>query len=157
MVDSFASLAQLSDSVGLKERTEFLPRWLGALQQKGKHGQKVRLAAAEAAVDEAPIFLTPVEDLFHIVQDGWQLPLNYGRDDVVIHQFAGPHPSRARPRAASPRSPWPDVLRLRQIEDVGDGGHGCPPRASSFAIQASKRGHFDLNAAIPVSATTNGP
>jgi len=110
--------------------------------------RKCDLPAAEAAVDEAPIFLTPVEDLFHIVQDGWQLPLNYGRDDVVIHQLPGPHPSRARPRAASPQAHGPDVLRLRQIEDVGDGGHGCPP---GLPVLQSKRQSVGILTSTPRS------
>ena len=45
-----------------------------ALEQQRQHRHEVRLAAAEAAVDEAPVLLAPVEDLLHVVEDARAAP-----------------------------------------------------------------------------------
>jgi hypothetical protein len=47
----------------------------------------VRLAAAEAAVDEAPVLLAAVEDLLHVVEDAGQLLLDGRGDDVVVDEL----------------------------------------------------------------------
>src|SRR5690606_24093265 len=76
-----------------EQRAELVPRRGGALDEQREQGHEVRLAAAEAAVDEATVLLAAVEDLPHVGEDPRQLLLDGGGDDIVVDEprdFVGP-------------------------------------------------------------------
>src|SRR6516164_5619232 len=81
----------------------------------------MRLAAAEAAVDESPVLLAADEHLPYVGEDPWQFLRDGGCDNVVVHQPL--HGVRLRVGIAQPhnKTDRPDVLRAGQVEGLGDG------------------------------------
>ncbi|MBK6520469.1 MAG: hypothetical protein IPG04_41680 [Polyangiaceae bacterium] len=102
---------------------QLCPGGLRPLDQQRQHAHEVRLAAAEAAVDEAAVLLAPVEDLLHVVEDARQLLLDRGCDDVVAHEPLDLVGARVGLAELHDEAHGADVLRAREIEGFGDGGH----------------------------------
>ena len=92
-----------------------------ALEQQREHRHEVRLAAPEAAVDEAPVLLAAVEDLLHVVEDAGQLLLDGRRDDVVVDELLDLVGAGVGLAQLDDEAHRPDVFGARKIEGVGDG------------------------------------
>ena len=138
VVRRIATLARLRILVRVEERAELLPRWLRALEQQREHGHEVRLAASEAAVDEAPVLLAAVEDLLHVVEDAGQLLLDGRRDDVVVDELLDLVRAGIGLAQLDDEAHRPNVLGARKIERVGD-GRGHDSSVSSLSPSSSSR------------------
>src|SRR3954468_22045941 len=95
-------------------------------------------------MDEAPVLLAAVEDLLHVGQDARDLLLGRGRDDVVVDQLLDLVGSGVGLAKLDDEAHGPDVLRARELEGLGHGGHAMVPPSlfPSFGIQpasASRR------------------
>jgi hypothetical protein len=97
----------------------------GALEQQREHRHEVRLAAAEAAVDEAAVLLAAVEDLLHVVEDLRHRLLDGRRDHVVLDELLDLVGAGVGLAQLDDEAHRPDVLRARQDVSVADRGHGA--------------------------------
>ena len=73
VIGGVPALAVLGIAVRVEQRTKLLPGRRSAFEQERQHGHEVRLAAAEAAMDDAPVFFAAIEDLLHAVEDARNL------------------------------------------------------------------------------------
>jgi hypothetical protein len=142
-----------------EQRVVLGPRLADVLAQERQHGQVVRLAAAEAAVDEPAVLLAAVEDLLHLVEDDRQVHGDRRGDDVVVDQPGQLGRAGGQLAQLDHEAHRPDVLGARQVVGVGDGeGHGVSvARFSSVVTQASKRGQAARMAGRPAAIVTSVP
>ena len=140
MVGGVASLALLRVAVRVEQRAKLLPRRLCALEEQRKHCHEVRLAAAKAAVDEAPVLFAAIEDLLHIVENAGKLLLDRRRDDVVVDELLDLVGRRIGLAELHDEAHRPNIFGARKLENLGDGGHvyaptSQPSSSSRFAAR----------------------
>ena len=83
VIGGLALLSRPLSAMRREDGPQLGPGRLRPLEEERQHRHEVRLAAAEAAVNEAPVLLAAVEDLLHVVEDARQLPLDRGPFFVV--------------------------------------------------------------------------
>src|SRR5262245_3243027 len=98
----------------------FRPRLDHVLEQQREHGHVVRLATAEAAMHEAPVLLSAIEHLTHLVEHGRKILSNRWCDYVVLNELAKLGRARSQFAELDNEPHRPDVLRTGQFVCIAD-------------------------------------